>query len=121
VKGDDYNRLLNGTRMLVGVGALAAPGQVFRGAGLDARRNPQLPVITRMFGARDLVLGSGALATAGGERRRWLQATIAADAADMLAAVVAARAGHLTTRDAFMLGIPATAGVALGIAALAAG
>ncbi|HEX8054424.1 MAG TPA: hypothetical protein VF517_15665, partial [Thermoleophilaceae bacterium] len=72
--GDDFNRLLNGSRLLVGVAALAAPGKAFSGVGLDSRRNPQLPFVTRMFGVRDLVLGAGALGTSGGERRRWLQA-----------------------------------------------
>ena len=119
MKGDDFNKLLNGSRVLVGVAAMAAPGQVFSGAGLDARRNPQLPVLTRMFGVRDLVLGVGALTTSGDERRRWLQATIAADAVDIAAALIGARSGRLSTQNAIMLGIPATLGTALGIAALA--
>ena len=121
MSGDDYNRLLNGTRVLVGVVSFAAPGQAFRGAGLDPRHNPQLPFMTRMFGIRDLVLGAGALGTSGGERRRWLQATVTSDAADAVAALAGHRAGYLTTRGAVMLALPALSGVALGIAALASG
>ena len=120
MKGDDFNRLLNGSRMVVGAAAIAAPGHVFTGAGLDGRRNPQLPVLSRMFGIRDLVLGAGALGTSAAERRRWLQAGIAADAVDLVAAIAGARSGRLSTREAIMLGIPATAGTALGIAALTA-
>jgi hypothetical protein len=118
VTGDDFNRLLNGSRMLVGVAALAAPGKAFSGAGLSARRNPQLPFVVRMFGVRDLVLGAGALSTTGGERRRWLQAALAADVADALASVAGHRAGHLPPHGAVMLGLTACAGTALGIAAL---
>jgi hypothetical protein len=118
VKGDDFNKLLNGSRVAVGAAALVAPGQVFSGAGIDAKSNPQLPVITRFFGVRDLVLGVGALSTAGAERRRWLQATIAADVGDLVAALAAARGGHLSTQRAVMLAVPAALGTALGIAAL---
>jgi hypothetical protein len=121
VSGDDYNRLLNGSRVLVGVVSLVAPGRAFLGAGLDPRRNPQLPFMTRMFGVRDLVLGAGALATTGAERRRWLQATVASDVADAFAAVAGHRAGYMPTRGAVMLTLTATAGSALGIAALASG
>ena len=121
MSGDDYNRLLNGTRVLVGVVSFAAPGQAFRGAGLDPRHNPQLPFMTRMFGIRDLVLGAGALRTSGGERRRWLQATVTSDVGDAVAALAGHRAGYLSTRGAVMLALPALSGVALGIAALASG
>ena len=119
--GDDYNRLLNGARVLVGVAAFVAPGQAFRGAGLDERRNPNLPFMTRMFGVRDLVLGAGALATTGSERRRWLQATVAADLGDLTAALIGGRAGHLPRHGAIMLGITAATGTALGVAALVNG
>jgi hypothetical protein len=119
VTGDDFNRLLNGSRLLVGVAALAAPGKAFSGAGLDSRRNPQLPFVTRMFGVRDLVLGAGALGTTGGERRRWLQAALVADVADALAAVAGHRGGYLPKHGAIMLGLTAATGTALGIAALA--
>ena len=121
MSGDDYNRLVNGTRVLVGVVSFLAPGRVFLGAGLDPRRNPQLPFMTRMFGVRDLVLGAGALATSGAERRRWLQAAVVSDAGDAVAAVAGHRAGYMPTRGAVMLTLTATAGTALGIAALASG
>ena len=118
---DDYNRLLNVSRALVGVAAFAGPGQVFRGAGIDERRNPNLPFVTRMFGVRDLVLGAGALSTSGDERRRWLQATVVADVGDLVAAVIAGRSGHLPRHGAIMLGLTAGTGTALGIAALVTG
>ena len=119
--GDDFNRLLNGSRMLVGALSLAAPGKAFAGAGLDARRNPQLPFMVRMFGVRDLVLGAGALGTSGGERSRWLQAALAADVVDAAAAIAGHRGGYLSTQGAVMLAVPALLGTALGVAALASG
>ena len=117
--GDDFNRLLNGSRMVVGAAALAAPGHAFRGAGLDSRRNPQLPFVTRMFGIRDLVLGAGALGTSGADRRRWLAASLASDAVDFAAAVAGLRAGYLPRHGAIMLAGTAAAGTALGLAAIA--
>ena len=121
MSSDTLNKLLNGSRMAVGVASFAAPAQAFRGVGLDARSNPQLPYMTRLFGVRDLVLGAGAVSTAGEGRRRWLQATIAADVGDVAAVLLAHRAGQLDTRGAVMLGLTATAGTALGIAALVTG
>jgi hypothetical protein len=118
VSGDDYNRLLNAGRTLVGVAALAAPGQAFRGIGLDARGSPQLQLMTRMFGVREVVLGAGALSTSGEERRRWLQATIAADAGDALVTLAGHRAGHLPTGGAVLLALAAGTGVVLGALAL---
>jgi hypothetical protein len=119
VTGDEYNRLLNGTRLAVGVAALVSPDLVFRGAGIDSRSNPQFPTVGRMFGVRDLVLGAGALTAGGNERRRWLQATVAADTGDLIAVLAGHRAGHLPTRGAVMLTLAAATGVAFGIAALA--
>ena len=118
MSGDDFNRLLNGSRALVGAAALAAPGKVFAGAGVDARANPQIALVTRMFGIRDVALGAGALSTKGEERRRWLQATIAADVGDILAVLLAHRGGYIPTAGAIMLGLTAATGTALGIAAL---
>ena len=121
MRGDDYNRLLNGSRMAVGLAALAVPGHAFRSSGLDDRNNPQLPFVMRMFGVRDLVLGAGALSTSGEERRRWLQAGVAADVVDALAAIAGHRAGYLPTSGAVMLTLTAATGTALGMAALAPG
>ena len=119
MSGDDYNRMLNGTRVLVGIVSLAAPGQVFRGAGLDARDNPQLPFMIRMFGVRDLVLATGALTSSGDERRRWLRTTMVADLVDVVSTIAAHRGGYLTTRGAVMLTLPAMGAAAFGLAALA--
>jgi hypothetical protein len=119
VNGEEINRLLNGPRMLVGLSSIAVPRQAFRAAGLDTRRNPQLPFMTRMFGVRDLTLGAGALTTSGSERRRWLQAGVLADAVDAAAAVAGIRAGYLSPRTGAVMAGVAIAATALGLVALA--
>jgi hypothetical protein len=118
VTADDYNRLVNGSRVLVGIAGFLAPGHAFRGAGLDPRNNPNLPFMTRMFGVRDLVLGAGALSTSGRERRRWLQAAVVADLGDAVAAVWDGRQGNLPPHGAVMLTVTALTGASLGVAAL---
>ena len=119
--GDDLNKLLNGSRALVGLNAFAAPDRAFPGTGASSRSNPQLPLVARMFGVRALVLAAGALSTSGDERRRWLQAAIVADAGDALAVLAGHRAGYLQTSGAVMLGLTAVSAVAFGIAALVTG
>ncbi|MDQ3933918.1 MAG: hypothetical protein M3340_04730 [Actinomycetota bacterium] len=119
MNGDLINRLLNGPRMLVGLGSIAAPHQAFRGAGLDTGKNPQLPFMTRMFGVRDLALGAGALTTSGDERRRWLQMAVMADAIDATAAIAGVRAGYLEPRTGAVMAVTAIGATALGIVALA--
>ena len=119
MNGDTFNRALAGGRFLVGVTSLTAPGRAFEGAGLSAKRNPQIPFMVRMFGVRDSALGLGAVTTDGAERRRWLQIGVACDAVDALAALAGYRGGYLTGRGALMVGIPAVAATAAGIAAMA--
>jgi hypothetical protein len=77
--------------------------------------------MTRLFGIRDLLLGAGALSTTSDERARWLQAGVAADVTDLLAAVAGHRAGYLPGHGAVMIGLTASVGTALGVAALASG
>ena len=119
MNAEQINRLLNGPRVLVGLSAVGAPHQAFRGAGLDPRANPQLPFVTRMFGVRDLTLGAGALTTSGSERRRWLQAGVLADAVDAAAAVAGIRAGYLSPRGGAVMAAVAVGATALGLVALA--
>lgn len=115
---EQINKLLNGGRMALGLASLVAPDQAFRGTGLDSRGNPQMPFMTRMFGVRDLVLGAGALTASGGERTRWLQACVAADAADAVAALLGHRGGYMSTQAAVMMGGVAAAATVAGIVAL---
>lgn len=75
-------------RILFGIGYLIAPAQTGRGwIGRMADRE-QTAVFTRALGARDLVLGGGALwaLRAGrGQARQWFLAHAVADATDLIA------------------------------------
>lgn len=114
-------RQLAGLRVLIGLGALVAPGLAGRLFGLDVKGNPQSPYLARLFGARDIALGVGALASSGEERRRWVQIGIAVDAADAVSAVLAGRDGSVSTGTAVKLAAPAVAAVALGAIAHGSG
>jgi len=84
---------LAANRILFGVAFLAAPAATGSGwIGRDAKRTP-VKLLLRAVGARDLVLGAGALAALTAERcdpRSWMATQAVCDVAD-LAATFAAR------------------------------
>jgi hypothetical protein len=80
-------------RVLFGIGYVVAPRRTGeRWIGKTARR-PGADVVTRALGARDLVLGAGALAALARSQRReargWFAAHAVADATDLLATLLA--------------------------------
>ena len=85
-------------RILLGVWALAAPGPMVRGFGLDP--TPATNYLTRIFGARAMALGVGYLSEPAEGRRRWHRIALAVDTSDTLTAL-----GHLVRRDAPRKGI----------------
>lgn len=107
-------RQLAGLRVVIGVGALLAPRLAGRLFGLDVAANPQAPYLARLFGARDVALGVGALASSGEARRRWVEIGVAVDATDAVSAVLAGRDGSVSGGTAIKLAAPAVAAVALG-------
>ncbi len=108
----DPIRSLAAIRLAVGVGAYATPGLAARLFGLDLRRNPQAPYLARLFGARDVALAVGTVQASGAARRPWLQAGLACDLADAVAALAGGRRGYLGT---------ATTVLGTGVALTAAG
>lgn len=111
---------LAGIRLGIGAGAWATPNLAGRLFGLDPVGNPQTTYLARLFGARDIALGAGALTTEGESRRRWLQYGMACDVADAAAGYLAGRAGILPKPAAVLCTGVALAAVAMGAAALAA-
>jgi hypothetical protein len=110
-------RLVAAGRTGFGVALVCAPGRVTApwlggDSGLAGTR-----VVTRGLGARDLALGAGALAVSERQLRPWVAAGIAADAADLVATVAAGDSLPLAGR--VLVGAAASAGVALGVIALA--
>jgi hypothetical protein len=105
-------------RIAVGAGFLLNPRLSMRTwVGRDSDL-ASAQVITRALGARDLVLGAGTLASlgAGQGADRWLQASLVADATDLLATIAHRRELPRGGRE-LVIGVAATA-VALGVKAL---
>lgn len=110
-------RLVAAGRIGFGLALLAAPARVTSlWLGDDAARTAT-HVVTRGLGARDLVLGAGALAVPESQLRPWVAAAIVADTADLVATVTAADALPLAGR--ILVGALASGGAALGVVALA--
>ncbi len=105
-------------RLAVGALMLAAPGVAMRGwIGADADR-PGTQVVTRAFGAREVLLGflGAHVATRPGVGRRTVQALAVCDLADLLVTVGARRALPATGVAAIAV-VAGTAAVAGTVAA----
>ena len=105
-------------RIAIGVISYLAPNLGGKLFGLDPSRNPQAPYLARLFGARDLAFGVGALQTSGSTQRQLLQLGLACDLADVGAAVMGRRAGYLPAVTAVLVGGTAAAAAAMSAAAL---
>jgi hypothetical protein len=95
-------------RIAIGTGAWLTPNLSGRLFGLDPESNPQLPYVGRLFGARDVALGAGALRSPRKQRDLWLTAAFACDVADAAAGVIAGVRGQLPASAAAL--VSATAG-----------
>lgn len=87
-------RMLAAGRVVVGTSLVLAPG--FGGSRWigDPARSPQVKVVTRALGVRDLSLGLGALQAleTGESAREWVLLGALCDAVDVAATIVAVRA-----------------------------
>jgi hypothetical protein len=110
--------------------SLVAAGRIGFGAALIAEperlvvpwigregSRPGPRVLARALGARDLVLGAGALSASDDAVLAWLVAALAADATD-LAATLGAGSG-LPLRGRLLVTVAALGGLGMGAAALA--
>ena len=116
-------RGLGAGRVLFGTAILAAPhaaASVWIGPRGAAR--PEVAVLGRALGARDLVLGAATLGAFAGGRRGEIRAALAAcvlsDGTDLLATLAARRA--LPTAPAAFSALAAAGSTAIALAALAA-
>ena len=112
-------RALLGARTALGMSALLAPrlaGKVFF---LDADANPQLPVIGRMWGIRNLALAAGMYAATGASRAQWWRLQPAVDALDFLAIATEWRRGAVPGPAAGFMGATALAATTLGAVSVA--
>jgi hypothetical protein len=107
-------RALLGARTALGMSALLAPrlaGKVFF---LDVDANPQLPVIGRMWGIRNLSLAAGMYAATGASRAQWWRLQPAVDALDFLAIATEWRRGAVPGPAAGFMAATALAATTLG-------
>ena len=112
-------RALLGARTVLGVSTLLAPRLASRAFALDPRDNPQLPVIGRMWGIRNLALASGMYAASGPNRAQWWRLQVAVDALDF--AVIAAewRRGAVPGPAAALMAATALGATAAGALSVA--
>jgi hypothetical protein len=111
-------RVLAGGRVLFGAALIAVPERFTTPwIGADAARDGSR-LLSSAIGARDLVLGAGALGCSSeAQLAPWLLAGVGADAIDCLATVGAGRSVPL--RGRVLVGSLAAAGAVAGTAALA--
>src|SRR5438034_10916277 len=101
-------------RIAVGAGAWLTPNLSGRLFGLDPEGNPHLPYVGRLFGARDVVLGAGAIRSPRKQKDAWLTAGLACDVADVAAGALAGARGQLPPAAAALVTASAGAFAAAG-------
>src|ERR671915_1361063 len=112
-------RALLGARTALGVSTLLAPRLAGKAFLLDPDANPQLPVIGRMWGIRNLSLAAGMYAATGANRAQWWRLQPAVDAFDFLAIATEWRRGSVSTPAAGLMAATALAATTLGALSVA--
>jgi hypothetical protein len=102
------------SRIAVGAGAWLMPNLSGRMFGLDPEGNPQLPYIGRLFGARDVALGAGALRSSPKQKDNWIAAGMACDVADVAAGALAGVRGQIPPAAAALVTATAAGFAATG-------
>jgi hypothetical protein len=113
-------RALLAARTALGLSTVLAPRLAGKAFFLNPDANPQLPVIGRMWGIRNLALAAGMYGAAGTSRTQWWRMQPAIDALDF--AVIAAewRRGAVPGPAAGLMAGTALAATALGSLSAAA-
>lgn|SRR5690348_1344940 len=105
-------------RIVIGIGAVAAPDLASRLFRLNVSGNPQLPYMMRMFGSREIALGAVTLASRGRARSALTAVGIAVDGADAFAGLDAGTRGLVSPSTSKFLTAPALGAVAAGLLGL---
>ena len=105
-------------RIAVGATAIADPARAATLFQLDPKNNGQLPLMTRMFGSREIALGVITLAARGRARRRIALTGVAVDGADALASIKAMQDGSISTRAGVVFTAPAVLAALTGLRVL---
>jgi hypothetical protein len=108
-------------RIAVGAISFARPGVAATMFGLDIENNPQGPYLARLFGSREIALGTATLLARGSTRRNLVLAGIGVDLADAATGVLGIQDESVSTRTGAMLIGPAVGAVLAGLAGLRRG
>ena len=111
-------RTLLAARAALGILTLLVPRLAGRAFLLDPADNPQLPVVARMWGIRNLSLAAGMYGAAGTNRGRWWRLQPVIDALDFLVIVAEWRRDAVPRPAAGLMA--GTALVATGLGSLSA-
>jgi hypothetical protein len=106
--------VLLAARTALGISTLLAPRLAGKSFLLDPDDNPQLPVIGRMWGVRNLSLAAGMYAATGPSRAQWWRLQPAVDALDFLAIATEWRRGSVPGPAAALMAATALGATALG-------
>lgn len=112
-------RTLLGMRTVLGISTLVAPRIAGKAFFLDPDDNPQLPVVGRMWGIRNLSLAAGMYAATGANRGQWWRLQPAIDALDFLAIAIEWRRGAVPAPAAGLMAATAVGATALGALSVA--
>ncbi len=113
-------RALLGARTVLGASTLLAPRLAGRLFLLDPDANPQLPVLGRMWGIRNLSLAAGMYGASGDDRARWWRLQVVIDALDFAAITAEWRRGAVPGAAAGLMAGTALIATALGAVSVAA-
>ncbi len=105
-------------RIAVGVVSFARPELAAGMLGLDLAKNPQSAYVARLFGSREIAIGTLTLLATGTTRRNLVLAGIGVDLADAVTGVLGIRDKTVPARTGAMLAAPAVGAVLSGIAGL---
>ncbi len=117
--GSDTVKAIAVARIALGAIALLFPALTARLFLLNARTNPQLPYMTRLFAAREIAVGAVTLTAPEGTRSSMVGMGMAIDGSDAVAGIAAARSGAVSKPAGVVLTAAALGAVAAGASTFA--
>ncbi len=117
--GMDTAKALAAARVAIGAVALLFPAVAARLFLLKVTSNPQLTYVMRLFGAREIAVGTVTLTAPESARSSMVGVGMAVDGADAIAGLAAARSGVVSKPVGIVLTGAALAAVAAGASTFA--
>ncbi|HYG94828.1 MAG TPA: DUF4267 domain-containing protein [Nocardioides sp.] len=108
-------------RIAIGIGSIAAPATTARLFGISPAANPNLAYFARMFGVREIALGSLTLLAKGPALRTMVLAGMAVDGGDAATGAIGLARKEIPVLAGGMLVAVALGAVGSGAAAISSG